>query len=92
MKRQLPCLIRDPDLWFPVGNSGPAVLQAEEAKAWCRTCPIVEACLQRALDSGEGGVWGATTEDERRGMLRRGERSMDSAEARRVMDRSLASA
>lgn len=27
------CLDKDPELFFPVGNTGPALLQIEEAKA-----------------------------------------------------------
>ena len=34
------CLDKDPELFFPVGNTGPALLQIEEAKAICRTCPV----------------------------------------------------
>lgn len=30
------CREEDPDLFFPIGSTGPAVVQAEEAKAVCR--------------------------------------------------------
>ena len=33
------CLDVDPELFFPIGNTGPALAQIEEAKAVCRTCP-----------------------------------------------------
>ncbi|MER7331623.1 MULTISPECIES: WhiB family transcriptional regulator [unclassified Micromonospora] len=66
------CKDYDPDLHFPIGTSGPALLQTEQAKANCRRCPVVDQCLQWALDSGEAGVWGNTTEDERRAINRRG--------------------
>ncbi|CAM5651345.1 Transcriptional regulator WhiB [Streptomyces tendae] len=36
----------DPELFFPIGNTGPALLQIEEAKAVCRRCPVMEQCLQ----------------------------------------------
>ncbi|MFD5211512.1 WhiB family transcriptional regulator [Streptomyces anulatus] len=66
------CRDEDPDLFFPVGTSGPAVVQAEEAKAVCRTCPVMEACLDWALESGQDhGVWGGTDEDDRRTIKRR---------------------
>jgi len=32
------CRDEDPELFFPVGNSGPALLQISEAKAVCRRC------------------------------------------------------
>ncbi|MFB7483010.1 WhiB family transcriptional regulator [Streptomyces anulatus] len=69
------CREEDPELFFPVGTTGPAVVQAEEAKAVCRRCPVMERCLQWALDSGQDhGVWGATDEEDRRRMKRRAAR------------------
>jgi WhiB family redox-sensing transcriptional regulator len=41
------------------------------AKMVCRTCPVKDACLQEALDTGSRGIWGGTTEYERNGMKRR---------------------
>jgi len=58
----------DPELWFPVGHTGPAIEQAETARAVCRTCPVRLECLDEALTYGYSGVWGATTEAERRGL------------------------
>ena len=49
----------DPELFFPIGNTGPALLQIEEAKAVCRRCEVREICLAWALESGQGaGVCG----------------------------------
>jgi predicted RecB family nuclease len=31
----------------------------------CRTCPVCAPCLRWALASGDAGIWGGTTEDER---------------------------
>ena len=71
MKAALPCQVHDPDLWFPVGTSGPALLQAESAKMHCYTCPIQVECLDAALERGEtAGIWGGHTEEERRNMRR----------------------
>ena len=59
----------DPELFFPVGNAGPALLQIAQAKQVCAGCPVRMPCLQRALDSGqETGVWGGTSEEERRAL------------------------
>ncbi|MFI9151738.1 WhiB family transcriptional regulator [Streptomyces sp. NPDC053367] len=66
------CRHHDPDLFFPIGSSGPALLQTEQAKAVCGGCPVREACLEFALDTAQGmGVWGGTSENERRHLLRR---------------------
>lgn len=38
----------------------------ERAKALCRTCPVIEQCLQHAMSVREPyGVWGGTTPEER---------------------------
>lgn len=60
------CRDVDPDLFFPLGTSGASLPQIEQAKQICRTCPVSAPCLRWALDSGDAGVWGGTTEDERR--------------------------
>ncbi|MFG3256749.1 WhiB family transcriptional regulator [Streptomyces sp. NPDC048172] len=66
-RRRAACVREDPDLFFPVGSSGPGALQTERAKAVCRTCPVTEECLEWALSMGESsGVWGGTGENERR--------------------------
>jgi WhiB family redox-sensing transcriptional regulator len=66
------CRDEDPELFFPIGTTGPALLQVEEARAVCRGCGVVDDCLAWALESGQdSGVWGGTTEDERRELKRR---------------------
>ncbi|MET7849595.1 WhiB family transcriptional regulator [Streptomyces avermitilis] len=66
------CRTEDPDLFFPIGTTGPALLQIEEAKAVCHGCPVREPCLEWALDTGQDiGVWGGTTETQRRALKRR---------------------
>jgi WhiB family redox-sensing transcriptional regulator len=73
------CLDEDPELFFPIGNTGPALMQIEEAKAVCRRCDVVDTCLKWAMESGQdAGVWGGMSEDERRALKRR------TARARRV--------
>lgn len=66
------CLTEEPELFFPIGNTGPAQMQIEQAKAVCHRCPVIDACLQFALASGQSaGIWGGLTEDERRALQRR---------------------
>jgi WhiB family transcriptional regulator, redox-sensing transcriptional regulator len=63
------CRDADPDLFFPVGTTGPALRQIGEAKRICRTCPAQTQCLAWALDNRViDGVWGGTTGEERRAM------------------------
>ena len=45
------CLGVDPELFFPIGNTGPALLQIEEAKVVCGRCEVVEPCLSWAVES-----------------------------------------
>ena len=63
------CRDADPDLFFPIGTAGPALHQIEKAKRICQACPALAPCLAWALDHGIGsGVWGGTTESERRAL------------------------
>ena len=71
-RHEAACRDEDPELFFPIGNTGPAISQIDEAKDVCRICPVVEPCLQWALDTGQdAGVWGGLSEDERRALKRR---------------------
>lgn len=54
------CRDEDPELFFPVGNSGPALAQIADAKLVCARCPVTADCLSWALKSGqdaEGVGW-----------------------------------
>jgi WhiB family redox-sensing transcriptional regulator len=69
------CLQTDPELFFPVGSTGPAVRQVDQAKRVCGSCPVRRECLQWALDERQDhGVWGGLSEDERRALRRRSAR------------------
>ena len=70
-RHEAACRDEDPELFFPIGNTGPALAQIEEAKKVCNRCPVKEA-----LESGQdAGVWGGLSEDERRALKRRAARN-----------------
>lgn len=69
---QAACRDEDPDLFFPIGSTGPALVQTDEAKEVCRGCPVREQCLEWAMENGQdSGVWGGLGEAERRALKRR---------------------
>ena len=81
------CRDTDPELFFPVGNAGPALHQLDRAKQVCAGCPVRAPCLEWALASGqEAGVWGGTSEDERCALRRMRQASArpDIADSRRA--------
>ena len=69
---QAACSGLDPDLFFPVSASGASRTDIEAARHICQRCPVMTPCLRWALDLGQvSGIWGGTTEEERRALLRR---------------------
>ena len=74
------CLGEDPELFFPIGNTGPALLQIEKAKVVCRRCEVVDICLSWAIESRQdSGVWGGLSEAERRALKRHSARARRTA-------------
>jgi WhiB family redox-sensing transcriptional regulator len=73
------CKDEDPELFFPIGNTGPAALQIASAKAVCAHCEVRMECLEWSMTTGQdAGVWGGLSEEERRALRRarrRGEAS-----------------
>jgi WhiB family transcriptional regulator, redox-sensing transcriptional regulator len=68
---QSACRDTDPDLFFPVGTTGPAIEQIANAKAVCRVCDVQKQCLEYALTTNQdSGIWGGTSEEERRALRR----------------------
>lgn len=65
------CRTEDPELFFPIGNTGPALAQIDRAKAVCNRCPVIDTCLKVALENDEHGVWGGRSESERQEIVRR---------------------
>lgn len=60
------CAEHDLELWFPANGQSP-----KPAKAICRSCLVVDECLEHALEAGEvHGIWGATSPEERRQLRR----------------------
>jgi WhiB family redox-sensing transcriptional regulator len=57
------CASVDTELFFPV--TGWHAKQVAEAEAVCARCAVQRACRQWALEQGEHGIWGGTTESER---------------------------
>ncbi len=81
----------DPELFFPVGSTGPALAQIAEAKQACARCPVREACLTFAVSTSQDyGIWGGLTEDERRNLRRRQRAAARRPAAGRPGDRRLA--
>ena len=66
-RRTAACRDTDPDLFFPVGTTGPAIEQIANDKAVCRQCDSQTACLEFAIATNQdSGIWGGTSEEERR--------------------------
>jgi WhiB family redox-sensing transcriptional regulator len=66
------CLNFDPELFFPIGTTGPAVSELAAAQQVCLSCSVREQCLKWAVDHDvEHGVWGGLSEDQRRALRRR---------------------
>lgn len=66
------CAQIDPEVWFPEKGCGPAA--SAKAKALCAQCPVQQPCLEAALERGEQyGIWGGTSEKDRRAMRRPGQ-------------------
>jgi WhiB family transcriptional regulator, redox-sensing transcriptional regulator len=66
------CRDEDPELFFPVSELGLGARQADQAKEVCARCPVQTRCLEYALDNGlDHGIFGGTTETERRKLRHR---------------------
>jgi WhiB family transcriptional regulator, redox-sensing transcriptional regulator len=65
------CRDTDPELFFPVGTTGQALVQIAMAKKVCGECPVANDCLDFALSTNQdSGIWGGTSEEERRKLRR----------------------
>ena len=65
------CRSVEPDLFFPIGTTGSALHHIAAAKNVCAKCPVTSECLEFALETNQdSGVWGGTSEEERRQLRR----------------------
>lgn len=65
------CRDTDPELFFPVGTTGQALLQIAKAKSVCCECPVQTECLEFAMETNQDtGIWGGLSEEERRQIRR----------------------
>lgn len=65
------CRNTDPELFFPIGTTGYAVIAVEEAKRVCGECVVTDDCLDYALATNQdSGIWGGLSEEERRNIRR----------------------
>lgn len=77
------CLGHDPESFFPVGCTGSALDQIERVKAICLGCPVINDCLEWAMETNQdAGIWGGLSEDERRAQRRSPQRRPASARER----------
>jgi WhiB family redox-sensing transcriptional regulator len=57
-------------LFFPVGDTDTAAI--ERAISICLGCAVIDDCLEYALETNQrAGIWGGTTEEERRSLRRK---------------------
>jgi WhiB family redox-sensing transcriptional regulator len=64
------CRGADPELFFPLTESGPSLVPIRHAWQICRVCQVQRACrmsaLQHAMDEG---IWCGSTRIERRAIV-----------------------
>jgi WhiB family transcriptional regulator, redox-sensing transcriptional regulator len=59
------CRNEDPELFFPVGATGPPLAQISAAKRVCKRCTVRASCLTYAVETRQSGLWVRTTFEER---------------------------
>lgn len=70
-RSQAICRDTDPDLFFPIGTTGQALVQIDRAKEVCGVCPVKTDCLEYALETNQdSGIWGGLDEEQRRNIRR----------------------
>jgi WhiB family redox-sensing transcriptional regulator len=64
------CAGTDPDSFFPERNGTIGYYEIKAARRICNGCPYRIECLEWALEHREQGIWGGTTELDRKRMRR----------------------
>jgi WhiB family transcriptional regulator, redox-sensing transcriptional regulator len=58
-------------LFFPATDD-PDDASVEKAKSVCAVCPVIDDCLEYALETNQrSGIWGGTSERERKSLRRK---------------------
>ena len=61
------CATTDPEIFFPEkGAKGQSSYIVNAARRICGACPYKKPCLEWAVVHDEMGIWGGTTQKERR--------------------------
>lgn len=62
----------DTNRFFPISHKGRSAADINDAISVCKSCPVQQACLSYALSIPQtGGIWGGTTEEQRKRLRRR---------------------
>lgn len=62
----VPCAETDPEAWFPPkGTAAPRLVFA-----LCAGCAVVEKCREWGIEHQELGIWGGTTDHDRKAIRR----------------------
>jgi len=72
---QAACQGEDPELFFPIAATGPALQQISAAKLVCAGCAVRAMCLSYGVETSQAGIWGGTTSEERLAMRESSRRS-----------------
>ena len=57
------CAQIDPEIWFPEGS---LLKENKQAMKICQKCHFIDACLEYALENDVDGIWGGTTNPQRK--------------------------
>lgn len=65
------CATTDPEIFFPPkGAGGGSEYGTKAARRMCMGCPYRVECLNWAIKNSETGIWGGTTERDRKALRR----------------------